>query len=137
MNKTIPADTAEELYELLDDHGTVDPNVIADETTSVDGWTLIGSQSRGSGRWHANYTLIVRDDTGATWGLSYGLGLTEEQEDELPWEQTWQQTDGQIVLERRYPHEVTTVQYRRGPAPGRDADAENQPYLTAPNDEGA
>jgi hypothetical protein len=72
MTKTIPAAVAEELYELLANHGHVDPTVRTDETTSVDGWTLIGSQATGNSRWHADYLLIVRDDTGATWGLSYG-----------------------------------------------------------------
>ncbi len=129
MTKTIPAGTAEELYELLNDHGHVDPNVRADETTSVDGWTLIGSQATGSGRWHADYLLIVRDDMGATWGLPYGIGLTEEQENELPWRETWQQTDGGCRLVRVYPHEVTRVEYRHQPAPGREADAANQPTL--------
>ncbi len=129
MTKTIPAGTAEELYELLDDHGKVDPNVRTDETTSVDGWTLVGSQRRGSGRWHDNYLLVLRDTMGATWGVRYSLGLTEDQESELPWRETWLQTNGEIRLERVYPHVVTRTVYRDEPGPGQEADAGNQPAL--------
>lgn len=87
-------------------------------------WTLVGNveardnYSRQS-RWHDRYWLVVRNATGETFGLEYGIGLTENQEDDLPWERGYggaAAVDKVLPLTRLYPHTVTRVEYRTSPA---------------------
>lgn len=81
-------------------------------------WTLVidtedAPHSRTS-RWHEKYWLVVRDEQGETYGLEYGIGLTENQEDSLPWEGV--PDDRDLPLTRLYAHTVTTTVYRHEPA---------------------
>lgn len=106
---TITAAQAEELY--CDGEGV--------DGDTVDDWTLVGQaqeHTAGSGRWHQRYWLIVRNDQGEIYGLGYGLGLTESQEHDFPWE-GWAGKPGtrELGLTRLYPHTITRVEYRREP----------------------
>lgn len=81
-------------------------------------WTLVintedAPHSRTS-RWHEKYWLVVSDAEGQTYGVEYGIGLTENQEDNLPWEDC--PRDAVLPLIRLYAHTVTTVTYRHEPA---------------------
>jgi hypothetical protein len=81
------------------------------------GWTLVGQaqeHEERQARWHQRYWLIVRDDASDTWGLSYGLGLTEYQEHDLPWEHV--PAYRELALTRLYPHVRMTTSYRTKPA---------------------
>lgn len=76
-------------------------------------WTLVSDvedapHSRTS-RWHEKYWLVVRNADGDTYGLEYGVGLTENQEDDLPWDRA--ADDKQMPLRRLYAHTVTTTEY--------------------------
>jgi hypothetical protein len=81
-------------------------------------WTLVintedAPHSRTS-RWHEKYWLVVHNAEGDAYGLEYGIGLTENQEDYFPWEGV--SDDLELPLTRLYAHTVTTVVYRREPA---------------------
>lgn len=107
--KTIATDDAEELYEAINGD---DGQLLGDEGATAGPWTVLGSSQTDQGRWHDRYWLVLADQAGDTWGLRYGIGLTENQEDDLPWEDH----DGPLQLTRLYPHEVTRVEYRTTPA---------------------
>lgn len=71
---TMDADTAAALYELNDGehHGE---------------WLRLATQLIRTGRWMERYWLVVTNG-GGCFGIRYELGLTEEQENELPWEES-------------------------------------------------
>lgn len=96
--KTIDADAAEELYDHLA-HGK-------DGATWMD-WTRVAVVRDGDSRWHEHRTLVASDASGALWGLTYSLGLTESQEHEFPWRES-----SEVELVRLYAHEVRRVEYR-------------------------
>jgi hypothetical protein len=50
------------------------------------GWGFVTAQLGDRHRWHQRYLLVVCDPAQRTWGIPYGVGLTEDQENELPWE---------------------------------------------------
>ncbi len=105
--KTIDPKTAAELFEQLDyDHGTIeDTGTFGDP---VAGWMLLGSSRVGTTRWEERYRLVLREDaTGETWGLTYGVGLTENQSDYYPWENR----TGPLRLEQVVRRERTVVEY--------------------------
>jgi hypothetical protein len=104
MTAIDPAD-AEELYWEQENYGHDAPANKGDHTAGP--WTLVGSSETVGGRWHARYWLVVADANDDTWGLRYGIGLTENQEHDLPWDGK----DGPLPLVRLYPHEVTRVEY--------------------------
>jgi hypothetical protein len=104
VSKTISPDHAAALYE-------------AEDGEFIDTWARIGNEeddpkSRTS-RWHERYWLLLRDEDGATWGLEYGVGLTEDQENDYPWEQYG--TERPLPLTRLYAHEVTTIEWSTKP----------------------
>lgn len=109
--KTIDPQHAADLYELLDyEHGKVDDSRV-DETNTVDSWVLYGSTPIRTSRWHERYWLVIADrGSGETYGIEYGIGLTECQENELPWEGR----EEPLPLTRLRPHTVTTTVYRVG-----------------------
>lgn len=109
---TIDPRHAADLYAEFDDH---DELLTETEQVTMHGWTVIGSAADGQSRWHDDYWMLLRDADGATWGVAYGLGLTENQEDSLPWERG----DRPLPLVRLYPREVTTVEWRRTPVGAR------------------
>lgn len=110
MSATITAAQAVELY--ADGEG---------ESGDTSGnWTLAvdvedAPHSRTS-RWHEKYWLVVRNADGATYGIEYGVGLTENQEDDLPWARG--SDDRELSLTRLYPHTVTKVVYSTKPERG-------------------
>jgi hypothetical protein len=111
LRPTITADQAADLY--ADGEG-VDGDTVAE-------WTLVGGtrdhKSRQS-RWLQLYWLIVRDTEGATWGLRFGLGLTESQEHDFPWPWYGDSSvpgDRELKLTRLYPHTVTETVYKTKP----------------------
>ena len=106
---TISAEHAKDLFHLYDDHAPLPE----DEQDHAHGWTVLGSSPSGrDGRWHERYWMLLRNEAGETYGVEYGVGLTEDQEDDYPW--SWGTSD--IPLLRLYPHTVTTVKYRTKPA---------------------
>lgn len=105
-NAVIDPDHAAELYESLDG-----PTEAPDEPITVGPWTLVDIGEADQGRWHERYHLVLRDEDGQHWGLRYGIGLTENQEDDLPWEDA----DRPLPLVRLYPREVTRTEWRRVP----------------------
>ncbi|MFI1195496.1 hypothetical protein ACH4T9_19875 [Micromonospora sp. NPDC020750] len=96
---TIEPDHAEQLHEDGGAGATAGP------------WTWAGTQHVRQSRWHDIYWLVVRNEAGEHWGLSYRVGLTENQEHELPWEGA----DGPLTLTRLHAHEVVRVEYRTTP----------------------
>lgn len=109
MTKTIDPQHAADLYELLDyEHGKTNPSPPMDDTCVAHEWVLIGSTHIRTARWEERYWLVLRDADDVTWGIQYGIGLTECQDDYLPWKE---RTDP-LQLTQLYPHEVTTVEYR-------------------------
>jgi hypothetical protein len=112
MPKTIDPEHAADVYALFDDHGVIDENPPLDDNNVAHGWVLLGSVPSRQSRWHEKYWMLLRDADDALWGLEYGVGLTEDQEDDLP----WRDHAGPLPLVRLYPHTVTTVEYRTKPA---------------------
>jgi hypothetical protein len=86
--------------------------IYGDTAVTVGPWTFVGKQWIRESRWHNWYWLIVRDEDGQHWGLEYGDGLTESQENEWPWDDA----DGDLKLAPLYPHQVTKTEYRQTPA---------------------
>ena len=107
MNVKITASDARELFESLGARGELMPE---GASVSVGPWRRAGSQKEDDGRWSAWYLLIVQDEQGITWGLSYGLGLTEYQDHDLPWES--EEEDELLALAGLHPHEVTRIEYQ-------------------------
>lgn len=107
---TIEPEHAEALYDALSDNGHEEP---IGHGLVVGPWILIGSSATEDGRWHQRFYLIVGDEAGDTWGLRYGIGLTEEQEDDLPWEDA---CGCPLPLVRLYAQEVTRIEWRERPA---------------------
>lgn len=96
---------------------TIDPQHAADLYDSTDGatagpWTRIAEQHQRTSRWLEYRHLVVADPAGQHYGLIYAIGLTENQEHDLPWDET----DEPLPLVRLYPHQVTTTVYRTDPA---------------------
>lgn len=107
-----PTITPDEAAELYDELAWAHDTLVSAETPPTAGpWTLVGSSHKRESRWHNRYWLIVRDQDGADWGVEYGIGLTEIQENDLPWDNA----RGPLPLTRLYPHTVTNVQYRTKP----------------------
>lgn len=75
-------------------------------------WEYIADQDEGDSRWHHNHLMVIRDPDGQHWGLRYRIGLTEEQENEYPWDGS----NERLELLRLYRHEVRKVEYRTEPA---------------------
>lgn len=95
---TITAQHAEELHESRDGD-TVGP------------WTRVTEIAHEARRWMQGHSLILRDEDGAHWALTYDLGLTEEQPHEMP----WRNGVDPIQMTRVYPHEVTRIDWRITP----------------------
>jgi hypothetical protein len=77
--RTIPAELAEELFDIEDG-----------DTTEDLCWTRICEQGHGARRWSERRTVVVREEsTGYFWGFDYEHGLTEEQENMYPWDPYW------------------------------------------------
>lgn len=91
---SIEADHARDLFE-GDDGDTAGP------------WIRVTDQFIRQGRWHNFHYLVLGNEDGEFWGLLYGVGLTEYQENQYPWE-----GDRSLDLIRVYPHATTTVEYR-------------------------
>ncbi len=64
-------------------------------------------QSGNTGRWHERYWMVLRDADGVLWGVEYGVGLTENQEDDHPWDRG----GGPIPLVRLDRRERIVVEY--------------------------
>ncbi len=114
MSKRITAGEAEELYaDGEGEHGDV-----------VGDWTLVGGSldhKHRESRWHQRYWLIVRDAAGELYGLDFGMGLTESQENDFPWPSYVDRSipaDRELKLTRLYRHEVTRVEYWTTPPEG-------------------
>jgi hypothetical protein len=71
-------------------------------------WEYVARQDEGDSRWHHNYLMVLRDEEGKNWGLRYRIGLTEEQENECPWDGY----EERLTLTRLHPHTVTTTVYK-------------------------
>jgi len=111
MTKMIDPRHAADLYALFDDHGDIDDSY-QDDTNTAHNWVVLGSTPSRQSRWHERYWMVLRDADDALWGLEYGVGLVEDVEDDLPWDDARQP----MALTRLYPHTVTTVEYRTKPA---------------------
>lgn len=115
LRPTITAAQAAELY----------ADGCGEDGDQAGGWTLVGDiEAHGhhnrQSRWHDRYWLVVRNADGETYGVEYGIGLTENQEDDLPWPSYSNNVPGdrELKLTRLYPHTVTTTVYRRDPVSG-------------------
>jgi hypothetical protein len=108
----ILAEHASNLYDLLDgDHGTVDDNTPLDDHHVEHDWVVLGSSPSRTSRWHEKYWLVLRNAADEVYGIEYGVGLTENQEDDLPWDGSLQYLE-LTPLHRR---EVMTVTYDNTP----------------------
>jgi hypothetical protein len=111
--KTIDPQHAQDLFYLYDDH-----ELLHDDPESerfLHGYTVLGSvESGNTGRWHERYWMVLRDDAdGSVWGVEYGVGLTENQEDDYPWERGGGKPIPLVRLDRR---ERTVVEYVKAAA---------------------
>lgn len=98
--KTISMDLAETLYELYDGQ-------------QEDGWTRVCEQSHGARRWQERRTLVIQDPEGYYWGFSYDIGLTENQDNDMPWDRNWKgEVKETLELFPLKPYEKTIVEYR-------------------------
>ncbi len=106
--KTIDPQHAQDLFHLYDDHELLDP----EDQRTLHGFTVLGSVENGNtGRWHERYWMLLRDDAdGAVWGVEYGVGLTEDQEDDHPWDR-YGGNPTSIPLVRLDRRERTVVEY--------------------------
>jgi hypothetical protein len=80
-------------------------------------WTLVGGSHdhpHRQSRWHQRYWLIAHNEQGEHYGIDFGLGLTEYQEHDFPWEDV--PDDRNMALTRLYPHTITRTEYRTKPA---------------------
>jgi hypothetical protein len=74
----IGSETAGQLYFLADGDN---------ESEIVNGFQSITTEYLENSRWTGRYRLIIRRVAdGALFAIDYGLGLTEYQDDDLPWE---------------------------------------------------
>lgn len=106
---TISAAHAAALFALYWDNGLLPVK----DQREAHGWIVLGSTPSGrDGRWHERFWMLLRNDAGEVYGVEYGVGLTEDQEDDHPWERG--QAD--LPLTRLHAHTVTTVEYRTKPA---------------------
>jgi hypothetical protein len=92
---------------------TIDPDTAADFHEVQEGgfggeWKFVTVQPIRTSRWHEINWLVVQHEDGDFYGLEFRDGLTEDQENEHPWDDA----DGPLPLTRLYPREVTTVEYR-------------------------
>lgn len=76
--RVLKADTAEALWE-------------SEDGDAEDGWTRVHEDEGASRRWMKSMTLIVcpEGEPDELYGLDFQLGLTENQEHELPWRGGW------------------------------------------------
>lgn len=103
---TIPAWVAEELFETEE--------AVHDEEADLHyGFAVI--QKGENRRWNQRCQLVFTFN-GRHWAIDYELGLTENQSNEFPWAKSiWGGDEpGPVKAYRVYPHEVTTIDYRRG-----------------------
>lgn len=108
---TIDPHHAAALYALLADDGAITPDLPPDSVRMVDGWVLLGSAySRQTDR-HDWYWLVL-ERAGQVWGVEYGIGLTDDQEDDLPWEGT----AGPVLLVPLWTRSPVSVEYCDAPA---------------------
>jgi hypothetical protein len=56
-----------------------------DEDEAYEDWRLVAKVEGDSGRWSTRWTMVVEDPKGRLWGVDYQIGLTENQEHEIPW----------------------------------------------------
>lgn len=108
---TIDPAQAADLYALFDDHDVITADV-QDDTNTAHNWVVLGSAPSRTSRWHERYWMVLRDADDQTWGVEYGVDLTENQEDDLPWDYA----SKPLELTRLYPHRVTTTEWREKPA---------------------
>lgn len=99
--KTLPPSIAAELYESEDG-----------ERDASGAWARIAKQHIRTGRWFEQYYLVVSEEPDVFWGVDFNEGLTEEQENDLP----WQMGMDAVPLVRLYPREVISTEYRTKPA---------------------
>lgn len=102
--RTIAAGDAEELYEMEDGESL------------IDGPTRVTEQVRSRGRWHEWRYLVIRDTDDTLWGIEFGIGLTEYQENEMPWRGS--NSVRPVPMVRLYEHTTVTTEYRTEPAGG-------------------
>lgn len=96
---TISAEDAAELFELADGerHGE---------------WMRITDQTGDSSRWREHHLLVISNG-GGHFGIPFALGLTENQDHELPWEkEAWTGKEpGPITLTPLVGVQVTSTEY--------------------------
>jgi hypothetical protein len=96
--KAIDSDTLAELFEYDDGEKSGD-------------WARVAVQHIDTARWYEHYYLVITDEPDVFWGAHYSEGLTENQDNDYPWEDR-----DSVSLVRLYPHEVTRMEYRSKPA---------------------
>lgn len=106
MSETIAPEIAEELYDISDN-----------KLTENGEWMRVTKVDGDNGRWRQYMELVIqRTSDGTHWAFGYEIGLTENCEHSFPWRREWGQTEASPVeIERVYPHEVTTVEWRTKP----------------------
>lgn len=85
---------------------------------TVGDWTLVvdveDSPVNRVSRWHEMRWLVVRNGDGELFGVEYGVGLTEDQEDRLPWvAPPYGRRPETVELVPLVAHEITRTEYRR------------------------
>lgn len=69
-------------------------------------WSCHTEWSLGSRRWHEDMQGVFEYE-GKHYMIGWSMGLTENQENELPWE--W---DDVVECPEAEPHQVTTIEWR-------------------------
>lgn len=77
----LPASLVEELAE---DMYSSEPG---EWITSADGvdWRYVAQERQGSRRWMEDWILVIERADDTFWAIDYSVGLTENQDNEIPW----------------------------------------------------
>ena len=76
------------------------------------GWRYMYDQERGSGRWMSHHWLVLQEiATGDHYAVEYSLGLTENQDHDLPWRPDYQERPEFVDAFQVWPNEIITVEY--------------------------
>ncbi len=108
MTRTIDPETTIALYEIVKGKGAGFGDTPANTDLIVDDWVFVGSFPSCTTDQHERYWLVVHDRAeDRSYCLEDGIGLTEGQENDYPWDEAGQP----LPLTHLYRQEIVTVRY--------------------------
>lgn len=87
---------------------------VSDERNPETLWRYMATERLGSRRWQADYNMIIENQAGELYSIAYSLGLTENQDNDLPWRKDiWDDSEPDDVEAWKVEAiQVTTTEYR-------------------------